>query len=283
MLKYIGLALIILHMMVDALAACKLPPKSELTIGCSTTCQKSYRTAVYKAAASLGYRVKILTMYNDKLEPRFDLVDGFLVPGGVDIDPKYYKDKIEPELREHLDRLDYLVEYTSNGKVRDPYEYNLWKSYFEDQQTKTLPALGICRGMQMMAVSQGIPLYIDIKTELSIPNRRDLHDKIQIFDSNSKLAQVLGFNTFWGYKNHHQNPRSDYFREHQERWPHLKLTGFSNNGTIAEVLEATNRPAIGVQFHPEQDGGQERLRIFRWLLEKACEHKFLHFKSRVRE
>lgn len=272
MVKYFFILVIsIVHFQVQA--SCSLPRGETLTIGCSTSCLKSYRNAIYTVANSLNYRVKIIDMYNQDHQIDFNRVDAFIVPGGVDIDPIYYKNHVENNLREKLDRLDHLVDYTDNGKVRDPFEYKLWRSYFNSQQTKNLPALGICRGMQMMAVSQHIPLYIDINAELGIPNRRDLNDRIYLTSSTSRLKDILDFTSFWAHKNHHQGIRVDYFHRHQNRWPHLTISAYSNSGKIAESLEASGHMALGVQFHPEQDRGQERYRIFKWLLENGCHHK----------
>ena len=148
------------------------------------------------------------------------------------------------------------------------------KNYFKDDDNKTLPLLGICRGMQMLAVSQGIPLYVDIKAELGIKNRRYLFDRVYIEDKDSLLKSILRFKSFLGYKFHHQGVRVDYFNRYKsERWPDIDITSYSNNNTIAESLEFKGRPILGTQFHPEIDFWSERKRIFSWLLNESCENK----------
>lgn len=87
------------------------------------------------------------------------------------------------------------------------------------------------------------------------------------------LMNELFSSTFKGFERHHQGIRVSYFKENQDRWPHLKITSYSNNGTIAESLEFSERPVLGVQFHPENDFGFERNRIFGWLISKAKERK----------
>lgn len=49
-----------------------------------------------------------------------------------------------------------------------------------------------------------------------------------------------------------------------------------HKGLIAESLEFSSRPVLGVQFHPENDFGFERNRILGWLLKKAFEESFEH-------
>ena len=150
------------------------------------------------------------------------------------------------------------------------------QSYFENNQNRKLPILGICRGMQMLAVSQGIPLVIDIKEEIGIKNRYYLLDRVFLKEENSLIKQILKYPSFLGYKFHHQGIRVDYFNKfREERWPDIRLTSFSNKGRIAESLEFDGRPILGTQFHPEIDFWTERKRIFGWFLEKSCENKRL--------
>tara|TARA_Y100000768_G_scaffold388309_1_gene383471 strand:+ start:6473 stop:7309 length:837 start_codon:yes stop_codon:yes gene_type:complete len=252
---------------------CKLPKDQSITIGCTTKCKYFYKRALYKTAKKLGYRIKVVDMYNKENDVNLDYVDGVLIPGGADINPKYYTQHVEEDLKNEIERLDYLVNYSNEGKRRDPFEYKLLLDYFKLPKSNKLPLLGICRGMQLMAVSQKIPLYVDIKTEIGIRNRRYIFDKIRLTNESSKLSEILKFYKFWGFKQHHQGIRVPYFKKHKSRWPNLKITSYSNGSRIAESLEVTDREAFGVQFHPEIDFGKERHRIFGWLLEKACVRK----------
>lgn len=274
MVRFLLLATVLSYTSLYAHEYCKLPQDEVLTVGCTTNCKYFYRKAIYRAANYYGYPVRIVNMYNEELNINFDEVDAVVNPGGADIDPKYYKGKVDDDLREQLDRLDYLVNYSYEGEVRDPFEYKFWRKYFSDEEAEDLPALGICRGMQMMAVSQDIPLYIDISEEIGIRDRRYVLDRVHVNENeDSRLKSILGYTHFLGYKQHHQGIRIDYFLKNQNRWPHLKISSYSNGGRIAESLEASSRLALGTQFHPEMDWWTERLRIFTWLLEKGCENK----------
>lgn len=243
-----------------------------LTIGCATKCDSFFRYAIKKVSQREGVAVKLVDVSADGPIIEWKKYDGIIFPGGADINPDFYMPSIEPELQEYTRSLDHLVNYSEEGKRRDPIEYNMLKEYFLRPELSELPVLGVCRGMQMLAVSQGIPLYVDIKTELGIRNRRYLYDRIQL-ERGETLINELFTSSFRGFKRHHQGIRVPYFNANSSRWPHLKITSWSNQGGIAESLEFQNRPVLGVQFHPENDFGFERNRIFGWLITKARERK----------
>lgn len=256
--------------------ACELPKDEPIKIGCSYNCDIFYRFRIMMTAWGMGHRVKFINMteYKD-LKQALDEVDAIVLPGGADIDPKYYLDSITPELAEYTKRNLSLVNFSAEGRRRDPFEYDLVKLYSSDDEYQNLPMLGICRGLQMMAVAQGIPLYLDIKTELGIKNRMYLFDRVSIVPSHddSLMDSLYRKNQLMGFKLHHQGIRLPYYEVHQNDYPLTRITSFSNNNKIAESIEYTHRPALGVQFHPERSSSGTSVPIFKWMLEKACEYK----------
>ncbi|MBY0518134.1 MAG: gamma-glutamyl-gamma-aminobutyrate hydrolase family protein [Bacteriovoracaceae bacterium] len=245
-----------------------------VTIGCATKCDFFFKYALKKVGKIKGVSVSMVDISSRGTSIKWEDYDGVIFPGGADIDPKYYLSAVETDLQKYTLSLDHLVNYSSEGKRRDPIEFNLLKDYFSRPELSNLPVLGVCRGMQMLAVSQGIPLYVDIKAELAIRNRRYLYDRI-IPEQGDTIINQLFNAPFKGFERHHQGIRVSYFNDHIERWPHLKITSFSNKGRIAESLEFSNRPVLGVQFHPENDFGYERNRIFGWLIDSALRRKKL--------
>ena len=125
----------------------------------------------------------------------------------------------------------------------------------------------------MMSVAKGIPLYLDIKTELGINNRIWKFDRIYLSLEESLLKTLLGEESFLGFKLHHQGIRVDYYLRHQDSFENVKVSSFSHQGKIAESLEYTNQPALGVQYHPEKSFPKAAEGIFKWFLIRACEHK----------
>lgn len=233
-----------------------------------------YELRLKTNAALLGYGLKVVDLSQAlDLKHTLSKVDAILVPGGADIDPKYYVEQVTPELRKYTEENLKLVSFSDEGRERDPFEYDLLKNYSEDDSYKDLPLLGICRGMQMMGVSQGVPLYLDIKTELKIKNRRYLFDRIQDLAPNSRMSSIYKKSGFKGYKFHHQGIRVPYWNEHKNDYPQVKVTAFSHEGKIAEALEYTHRKAVGVQYHPEMSFTSTTYPIFKWFLNQACEYK----------
>lgn len=253
--------------------ACELPRGEVIKIGCSYDCDFFYRFRLTMTAWGMGYSTKIVNLRSEPdVKKAMASVDAVLVPGGADIDPKYYLESVSPELQEYTKQNLNLVKWTKEGKTRDPYEYSLIKTYSEDETFKNLPMLGVCRGLQMMSVAQGIPLYLDIKTELGIKNRIRKFDRISP-EVNSLIQSLYTSHSFKGFKLHHQGIRVPYYEENQSKYPMTKVTAYSNNRKIAEAIEYTHRPALGVQYHPERSFSGTSVPVFRWFLTKACEYK----------
>src|SRR6476620_555348 len=82
--------------------------------------------------------------------------DGFLLTGGVDVDPSFYNGKTVYENRPDAYQLN-----------RDRFE----ESIYRYSQINTLPLLGICRGMQLVNVLQGGKLIQDLD------NKNERHKK----------------------------------------------------------------------------------------------------------
>lgn len=260
-----------------AQAKCELPKGEKVIIGCSTGCSFVYRMRLHLASLFTGIPVEITNMSKtgEGVEA-LEKVDAVLVPGGEDIDPRFYLDRISSELRTYTEEKLNLVEFTPEGSFRDPYEYTLIKSYSQTAKFEKMPMLGICRGMQMMAVTEGIPLYLDIKQELGIENRRNLFDTIEIEEKATLLSSLYEVKQISGFKYHHQGIRMPYYNMNKDSYPQLKVTATSHERKIAEAIEYTHRPAIGVQFHPEKSFPEASSPLFNWLFNKACEYKNSH-------
>lgn len=167
----------------------------------------------------------------------YERLDGILIPGGVDIDPRQYGEAILPECG-NLD------------PSRDRVELQLVKWAIEDGK----PVFGLCRGLQIINVARGGTLWQDLavqRPELAkhdyFPTagyaRQHLAHPVTL-EPDSKLATLLdGPHTVMVNSMHHQGIKA--------LGEGLVATATAPDGLI-EALELPGEPfIIGVQWHPE--------------------------------
>lgn len=254
-------------------STCELKMKKKLVIGCTYKCDFMYRLRLTLSAFSMGYPITIVDLRQmGNMEEALSHVDGILMPGGADIDPALYMDKVSSEMKTYIAQNKSLARINEETRERDPYEIELLKKYSTNERFKNLPFLGICRGMQMMTVAQGIPLYLDLKTEVGIDNRKYVFDQVKV-EENSLMDKIYPKKTIKAMKLHHQGLRVPYYRKNMEKYPLVKVSAFSNDHKIAESIEYTHRPALGVQYHPEMSFTGTSAPVFKWFLSKSCEYK----------
>lgn len=200
-----------------------------------------------------GARVRILPPTEDREVQRRYLseCDGFLFPGGVDIDPALYGQAPLPGAGEP-------------NPVRDRFELPFLKAVIAADK----PLLCICRGMQLLNVAQGGTLKQDIK-----PIQKYQHAAVRRpggyahpvrLREGSLIAGIFGKNTIKVNSLHHQAA--------ERVGKGLRVTAKSPDGFV-EALEFPDRKGfcLGVQWHPEhmaaRDDAQQK--IFRTFL-SAC-------------
>nr|WP_323777636.1 gamma-glutamyl-gamma-aminobutyrate hydrolase family protein [Amylibacter sp.] len=185
-----------------------------------------------------------------------DLVDGFIFTGGTDIAPQHYNGEVN-----HPQQLQPSAE-------RDATELALLQLV---RAEGSIPALFICRGMQLLNVGIGGDLHQHIPDIQATDIHRD--DKgcwtVQpvAVDSGSKLAKVMETTQVATYSGHHQAVRTVA--------ADLSVVATAPDGII-EALEDPKHPYfIGVQWHPEvsahQDASQQKL--FNGLVQAARLYK----------
>lgn len=175
-------------------------------------------------------------------------IDGLVLTGGADYNPLWYGEQPEKEL------------HTINS-TRDLPELLLTRLAFNRQ----IPILGICRGVQTMAIALGGNLVQDLKTTLKhgqdAPRSEATHS-VTITEG-STLYGLYGQETFVN-SFHHQAVK--------DCGSHLHVVATAPDGVI-EAVESTEQKALmGVQWHPEWMGG-EGLKLFEWLTQRSREFK----------
>ena len=145
--------------------------------------------------------------------------------------------------------------------VRDVSEY-LTMAYCLDHD---IPVLGLCRGMQMLAVVSGAPLIQDLDTFFNGMGKqyhylhrmqRDANGKryytphdVQVTDTTSLLYAISGSDIIRDVPSWHHQVVGDV------SGTPLRVTGITatDGVDIIEAIERTDKHfALGVQFHPEE-------------------------------
>ena len=214
-----------------------------------------YINAAYiSAVEDAGAVPFIIPVSNDleKTKKLIDLCDGLLFPGGEDIDPGYYGENPHKNL----------------GEIRPEVDKFLFHSLLYALEQRK-PALGICKGMQMMVVATGGSLYQDIysqreeETFLHCQSGRRTYGVHQVqIDKDSRLFQILETGQIATNSMHHQSVRT--------LGKGLRLSAHTEDG-IVEAVESLDGRLIGVQWHPEEmvpeSGAMKRL--FKNLVQRA--------------
>ncbi len=254
-------------------ATCALERGEKITVACTKACDQWVQRAFQEVAKKLGLQLAFVTLITTP-DAKYDAI---FSPGGADIGPEYYTRELPPEMRQRIEK-----EYERTGstgpvsKKRDRFEYDLFRKYFQDESFANIPALGVCYGMQMMSVAHGLPLYVDIPTDLGIPARRNLADTVTFLESDKSALQPYFAKTkFAGRESHHQAVDLAYYRAHRDQFAGTTVVATSNDDRIAEAIEFEGRPAAGVQFHPEISGDTAKFGTLSWFLTAACVYKKL--------
>ena len=180
----------------------------------------------YAQAVSDAGGVPILIPPTADMEVVSQLIHGWLIPGGDDIDAKNFGEENHPK-----------------AALQDPARFDgeqrLYKVIPSD-----LPFFGICYGCQFLNVVRGGSLIQHLPDVVGHESHSGGTMQEYAVDADSKLAEVSGHSPIIGKSYHHQAV--------QAVGESLKVVSKSTDGTV-EAIEATDRPwMIGVQWHPER-------------------------------
>ena len=221
------------------------------------------REVYYKQIVSAGGTPVLIPPVadNDVLLSTLDTLDAIVLSGGGDFNPLWAGEQPVPQLH-------------NINNERDLPELLLTRYAFDRQ----LPMLGICRGIQTLAMSLGGHVEQDIKLSPTlIKHSQTSHQSTQTHSVNITPGTLLsdifdGEDTIYVNSFHHQavdNPGK-----------HMRTAATAPDGTIEAIESSEQKPVIGVQWHPEwlADDG---LPLFRWLVnEAAIHHRMRLFHSR---
>jgi len=168
-----------------------------------------------------------------------DALDGLILQGGADIDPRLYGEAPAP----HLGTVD---------PVRDRFELDLLRGFIAAGK----PVLGICRGMQLINVACGGSLHQDLVAEGATGVQ---HNHAEAYDRHvhglriqpgSWFSQLYGGITQGRVNSiHHQGV--------ERRGNGLEIEATSEDGVVEAIRGTGSQFLVGVQWHPEFHDGSD--------------------------
>ena len=216
--------------------------------GCDATLRDQY----YKQIVAAGGIPVIIPPISDTavIADTLEQVDGILLTGGGDYNPLWCGEDPLPGL------------HNINAE-RDAAELLLTRMAYHRQK----PVLGICRGIQTLAMALGGHVNQDITQKVKHSQDADRSEATHTVSvaEGSLLYDIYGGQaTLFVNSFHHQavDDPGDMFR----------TTALSSDG-IVEAIESTEyKNIMGVQWHPEWMG-EDGLPLFRWLVRSAKEYQ----------
>lgn len=212
------------------------------------------RDRYYKQIVAAGGTPVIIPPVADKevIVNTLEQLDGLILTGGADYNPLWMGE--EPSTHLH-----------GINRERDLAELLTARLAFNRQ----IPTLGICRGIQTLAIALGGKVAQDIQEEASPgtviikhaqdADRSEPTHSVRIADG-SILSGIYEGETIHVNSFHHQAV--------VQPGPHFRITATAPDGTV-EAIESTEHKAVmGVQWHPEWLEEEGR-RLFKWLVDCA--------------
>nr|WP_246091366.1 gamma-glutamyl-gamma-aminobutyrate hydrolase family protein [Swingsia samuiensis] len=195
--------------------------------------RENYLTAVSEAGGipvCLGYDTKNINHIIQHL-------DGLIITGGdFDVDPQLYNEAPHPRTKPF------------------PKRTTAERALLQHALHKDIPILGICGGMQLLAVEAGGSLiqHLDPALGHEQPNpRHEVGHPISVLP-NTYLSKIVQSSQMSVNSSHHQAVKNS---------GSARISALAPDGTIEAIELIEKRFAIGVQWHPEftLDPGDRRL------------------------
>lgn len=184
---------------------------------------RKYLDAIVAAG---GIPTVLSPIIDDKyISEMVDFFDGFMFCGGGDIDPLYYGE----EKNENVKNI---------CSIRDQFEEKLFHCAYSCGK----PVLGICRGMQIINVFLGGNLHQHIEAHIQKESRHTKTHEVFIADG-TLLKRITGDKAILVNSFHHQAVK--------ELANCLTVDAVSEDGYVEAFHQEKHRFLLGLQWHPE--------------------------------
>ncbi|MCA9279092.1 MAG: gamma-glutamyl-gamma-aminobutyrate hydrolase family protein [Phycisphaeraceae bacterium] len=203
------------------------------------------------AVLSAGGDPVLLVPYADLVPAHISQCDGFVLTGGDDPAMEPFGVETDPRVtRVHPDRQQYETVLLQHLKDHHP----------------DAPVLGVCLGMQMMALVDGGGLDQYMPDSMPKEHHWDaVHDVVPTEPLPHQMRDVFHTNMF---------PSGSVHSRHKQavsRAGSLLVVASARDGVIEAVASPTRQFYLGVQWHPERtDNNELGLNLFQTFV-SACE------------
>ena len=188
----------------------------------------------------------------DVLINTLEHIDGLLLTGGADFNPLYAGEEPSPRLG-------------GINAERDLPELLITQLAYNRQ----IPMLGICRGIQTLAMALGGKVQQDISDVAQIRHSQDA-DRSEpthsvTVEPDSTLFNIYNKEKLFVNSFHHQAVSDSGER--------FRVTARSADGIIEAIESREYKSIIGVQWHPECMSAEDGSPIFSWLVQQAADYR----------
>ncbi len=209
----------------------------------------------YKQVVAAGGVPMIIPPVSDKtvLADTLDRIDALLLSGGADINPLYCGEEPVPGL----------------GGInceRDLPELLITRMAYNRQ----LPILGICRGIQTLAVALDGKVDQDIKLT-NVKHSQDA-DRSEPTHSVSIEKDSTLYNIYSGSQTSTLYVNSFHHQAVSDAGPRFRVVARAADNVIEAIESSEFKSILGVQWHPECLG-EDGLPLFQWLVNEAKKFK----------
>lgn len=187
-------------------------------------------------------------------------IDGLLLSGGADFNPLWTGEEPSPQLH-------------GINRERDLPELLITRLAYNRQ----IPILGICRGIQTLAVALGGKVAQDISATATVKHLQDAHRSEpthsvtvapgtilrQIYEKAERSSFLVPPSSLFVNSFHHQAV--------SEPGPRFRVSARSADGIIEAIESNEFKPIVGVQWHPECFAAGAPL--FQWLVRHAANYR----------